>query len=305
MKLLYLNNFRGFTETIIPFKKVNFFVGENSTGKSSILSLLKLMSSIQFWNNPEFNVADIELGFFNELVSSNLTGKKYFEIGFHIDHDEINNEFVRLFKTVSLTFENKGGNPRLTKMRVLIDKYIVIIFIGEKQHRIFTKEVEYQCSTSEDFRKFINDISTDNLKYSVINRNEDSNVVLSYYEIKNVLKEKLPKHIKINGIPRPSFLPFSTWIAPIRTKPKRIYESFKINYSPEGDHTPLLIKSALSNKNKDVISSEEFKNRIEKFGKLSGLFDKIQIESLGKDISSPFIVNVVLNGQSLKITNVG
>ncbi|MBC7486579.1 MAG: AAA family ATPase, partial [Cytophagaceae bacterium] len=80
MKILYLNNFRGFEQTYIPFKQVNFFVGENSSGKSSILSLLKLMSSPQFWNNDDFNISDIELGFFNELVSNTLIGKKSFQI---------------------------------------------------------------------------------------------------------------------------------------------------------------------------------------------------------------------------------
>ncbi len=33
---LYIDNFRGFRITCIPIKDVNFFVGENSTGKTSV-----------------------------------------------------------------------------------------------------------------------------------------------------------------------------------------------------------------------------------------------------------------------------
>lgn len=33
MKYLYMDNFRGFQDTLLPLKDVNFFVGENSSGK--------------------------------------------------------------------------------------------------------------------------------------------------------------------------------------------------------------------------------------------------------------------------------
>lgn len=38
MKTLYLNNYKGFEKTFIPFLDVNFFVGENSTGKTMLIS---------------------------------------------------------------------------------------------------------------------------------------------------------------------------------------------------------------------------------------------------------------------------
>ena len=46
----------------------------------------------------------------------------------------------------------------------------------------------------------------------------------SFFEIRDFLRKELPKELKLRGLARPSFLPYSTWIAPIRTKPKRIYE---------------------------------------------------------------------------------
>lgn len=301
MKLLYLNNFRGFQNTTIQFQQVNFFVGENSTGKSSILSLLKLMSNAQFWNNDDFNIADIELGFFNELVSNNITGKKKFEIGFHYDQDS---ELERPFKTILATYENKLGAPSLFQLRLAIKNFNILIKISDKQFRFQIKETNYECNSEESFKTWIKDTDFSKIKYSIHTTTDDYGTRVSFFEIRSFLRTKLPKDL-LKGVVRSNFLPYSTWISPIRTKPKRIYESFKLSYSPEGDHTPLLIKSVLSNQFKNIITKEAFATALEKFGKNSGLFDKIGIETLGKDLSSPFVLNVFLNGYPLKLTNVG
>jgi len=301
-KFLYLNNFRGFQKTFISFKQVNFFVGENSSGKSSILALLKLMSTSQFWNTGEFNMEDIELGFFNELVSNTIIGKKSFQIAFHYEGQE---DFERLFRTILVNFENDRGTPQITNIRLQLKNYNINIKIGPKQRRVQIKETPYICDSLETFTTWINDTKFDGIKFSVHPINEETYSSSQYVQIRDILKSKLPKDIRLSGYMFPKFLPLSTWIAPIRTKPKRIYESFKLIYSSEGDHTPLLIKSILSNQHKKHISREDFLVALEKFGKRSGLFDKIAIESLGADISSPFIVNIFLNGFPIKLTNVG
>ena len=68
MRTLYLDNYKGFVKTFIPFLDVNFFVGENSTGKTAVLNLLNILSSPKFWISPEFNNETVELGYFDEIV---------------------------------------------------------------------------------------------------------------------------------------------------------------------------------------------------------------------------------------------
>lgn len=304
MKTLYINNFRGFTETYIPIKNVNFFVGENSTGKSSILSILRLISSPFFWNKDDFNLDDVELGFFNELISRNTKGKKEFQIGFHID-DETKNERERAFNTVLVNYKNDKGAPKLSEIRLIVESFNIHINVGEKQLRFFIKEVPYRVECGESFKKWVNDSNFENIPYKILHLDDEFGRRLSFFEIRKFLRDVLTKNVKLNGNARPNFLPYSTWIAPIRTKPKRIYESFKLSFSPEGSHTPLLIKSILNNQFKKNITKEEFSKSIVKFGKQSGLFDKIEVENLGKDMSSPFVLNIYLNGIPLKLTNVG
>lgn len=37
--VLYVDNFRGFSDAYVPLTDINFLVGENSSGKTSLLSL--------------------------------------------------------------------------------------------------------------------------------------------------------------------------------------------------------------------------------------------------------------------------
>ena len=83
-KYLYIDNFRGFSKATLPLKQINFFVGENSTGKSSILKMIKIMEDLQgFWLSPQpkFKSGDADLGSFKDMVSVKSKDKRYFRIG--------------------------------------------------------------------------------------------------------------------------------------------------------------------------------------------------------------------------------
>ena len=67
MKTLYIDNYKGFVDTYIPFEDVNFLVGNNSTGKTSIVNLITLISNPSFWMNPNFNTETIEMGYFDDI----------------------------------------------------------------------------------------------------------------------------------------------------------------------------------------------------------------------------------------------
>ena len=93
----------------------------------------------------------------------------------------------------------------------------------------------------------------------------------------------------------------TTWLAPIRTKPKRTYDEYNLEYSPEGEHTPYLIKK--------YFRKEEEKRRflefVREFGRNSGLFQTIEVKNFGRRITAPFELDVSLNDTVLKIINVG
>lgn len=88
-----------------------------------------------------------------------------------------------------------------------------------------------------------------------------------------------------------------TWIAPIRTKPSRIYDGLTREYSPEGDHAPFVLKQQLK--------SSKFVEKLREFGGASGLFEVLSTHTFGKGIRNPFEVMIQLSGQSFNIENVG
>src|SRR5690606_7443808 len=75
MEKIFLKNYKGFRNQIIELEDINFLVGENSTGKTSILKIINLLSSAEFRFDFEFNNSEVELGYFDEIISKNITEK--------------------------------------------------------------------------------------------------------------------------------------------------------------------------------------------------------------------------------------
>ena len=91
------------------------------------------------------------------------------------------------------------------------------------------------------------------------------------------------------------------WLAPIRTKAQRTYDQLTTVFSPEGDHTPYLIRKTLRSKN----AAGKFKEFIRKVGESSGLFQDVLIKNYGREITAPFELDIVLDDKALNLSTVG
>ena len=118
---IYADNYRGFKGTIIPLKQVNFLVGENSTGKSSILELIENLADINFWAfNPELGGEFTPRRHFSDLVSSDSTTKKNFTIG-SLSFSKNRSDAVY---GMLVTYINVDGRPYPSKISVITDNKI-------------------------------------------------------------------------------------------------------------------------------------------------------------------------------------
>ena len=81
-----MHKFRGFVKTLIPLSKVNFFVGENSTGKTSVLSAIEILSSAEFFYSAELSSQFCDFSAFEDSTSEVKTNAKfslgYFRLSF-------------------------------------------------------------------------------------------------------------------------------------------------------------------------------------------------------------------------------
>ncbi len=307
MPVIYFDNFRGFSDTFIPLKNINFFVGENSTGKTSVLKLIKIVSDPRFWLMQDFNSEEAELGYFSEIMSSNSSKRKFFDIGLLGDSKdkEVN------ISAIKMRFFEKEGQPELREI-CLIDKTINFQAIIEDngfkyRYSIIDLENITESNKLKYFGKWIKSNGLENKTYTKVNIEGSFFRQAFLLQIDTIIAREIRKDDKkneIKGFKIPSFLRDIAWLAPIRTEPKRTYDNYKINFNPDGTHAPYILKKLLKSKKnaKKATSVEEI---LKKFGRDSGLFEEIKITNLGKSDTSPFEIHIVINGNPLKITNVG
>ncbi|QGX40593.1 AAA family ATPase [Permianibacter aggregans] len=298
IRCLYVDNFRGFHDSILELRKVNFFVGENSTGKSSILSLLKIISDFEFQYLGELKSRDVFLGSFKEIASKDqpitiaeLMGKE--------SEDGLGFEEIR--SALMYEFRNEEGLPSLRKITFYSDQQIVTVhkdkdatkarslaisefFYMEDAHELMRKMRDFQNSESiSGWKK----IESPNIgRTGAVQLLDIACATLALKKISSSLYKRERSEI--------------IWLAPIRAKPKRTYDGFRAAYTPEGDHAPYLLKK--------LLTTEKYRRHaeiIDSFGEDSGLYSNVEVNSYGKDETSPFELKVKIGRRKVRITNVG
>lgn len=308
MKYLYVDNYRGFSNLYIPLKDVNFLIGENSTGKSSILAILSLITKYKFWFDQNFNDTDIQLGMFKDIISARSENTSNFKIG--MINLESNPEDSFCFLAI---FSEQEGQPSISRFHYSINTTETSIFFldsveysinqidGLKQTLAFYQSLFERWMTIKKTRKNIQNIKSE---FGI----QNSSLVYVIHNVENDIRrqseDKEPRSVR-----RPflsclhSAFGEVVWLAPIRSKPKRTYDDYKSEFSSDGSHIPYLIKKILG---ASSTKASEFKSFMKRFGLKSGLMDSISIQKYGTDdYISPFGLLIELNDIKLNLNFVG
>jgi hypothetical protein len=143
----YIDKCRGFSSTFIPVTDVNFLVGENSTGKTSVLSLIKLLTAPQFLFNSGFSDEHVNFGHFSDMVSAHSDDKSYFSVG--VVTEEISRQGkLPIANACLLTFMPEEGLPRMT--RVTLCRGIEKVSIRVRGKSAYYKREKYDTPTTVD-----------------------------------------------------------------------------------------------------------------------------------------------------------
>lgn len=322
MKIFYLDNFRGFQKTKIPILDVNFCVGENSTGKTSFLSIFNLFSSYRFWLEQTFDTGEPGFGNFDDIVSISTNNQSYFRIGFaeevlDTDSDDKQNDdkqnTEKVTRGILLTYINNEGMPKLYKCTHNFGRDVITITFTKKtvRYKNTTSKVDllidkFQNHLFDEWSDIHNTKTTSGYKV-ITDKFVNVDVVpplyiLSYiYENEIVSKDNgKGRHLSYH-LPGASYTGNVAWIAPIRTKPRRTYDEIRLDFSPEGEHTPYIVKKILDSGS----NAKKFQSFMRRFGKESGLFKEVNIHRFGKSVTSPFELEVTLEVKPLNISSVG
>lgn len=281
----YIDNFRGIQEETVDLQNVTFLVGENSSGKTSIMRAISILSDFRFLMNGEIASDDKDFYSFDDLISVNRTSDN-FSLGL-IDENE---HMIEL-----LSFENDDGLPKCTKVVLFVKGHLIIL-------RLKSTYFEYGIKVKAEFEDVaqnlskIEDLMKDvTFKKDVSRHRAPFPIFLHFLAPKDRDVRAIYKDLE--QIPVLSILP-CLFEAPIRAKPQNIYSGAKMSYTAEGLHTPFVIKNALKEKNEKI-------ELLRKFGKNSGLFEDIRTTAYGDNNLAPFELIVEKNGSEFPISSVG
>lgn len=90
--------------------------------------------------------------------------------------------------------------------------------------------------------------------------------------------------------------------APMRSRPKRTYDQLSDEFSPEGDHVPLLLARATDPNNRQA---QALHKALRDFGDYSEMFNDIGVKKLGKGSGDPFQVQVRMGTKNSNLVDVG
>jgi predicted ATPase len=296
MQILYFDNVRGFESTYIDLKSVNFFVGENSTGKTSILKLIAILSSVGFWRYGEFGDAETSLGGFEDIVTTpRNNAKDYFEVGIFADNHSDNEWSAFKFR-----FINKDNFPFLKELCYCNEWVNLQVIVDGKfiRYRYVVKNEILELQ-QKDFKAWVEKNGLNEFAFSKAPVEYDSILhILDWFF--GEMMTKIGK--QINGLTslsrRGLFLSPFVWISPLRNEPQRTYNHQGLIYDPKGSHSPSVLKEILLGPNVKYI--------LNRFGSDSGLYDDITVNDISdSENSNRFELLVSINGNARSIVNVG
>lgn len=278
----------------VPLRPLTLLVGENSTGKSTVLSLLHAALQSDFPDLKKlFNQPPFELGGF-DTISTNRGGRagraKDFYVGFaHAEHEKLTAWFSPLQGGLTLSrLEAESSNLEVSFTSG--DKNVARYRFTDKSGKRLTFQREMKLSPK----------LTDELRYGIFEyglEGSESENPITKAESESLREQSMRFQMAL-------FLgkPTVRAIAPLRTTPHRTYEMMMEDVSPGGEHVPRILHERYGSNDRDGGRLFKLLNR---YGSQGGLFDKLIIRKLGNRPSDPFQVRIKTFGPDVNLMDVG
>lgn len=295
---LYIDNYRGFRDIFIKLSKVNFLVGENSSGKTSILKLIAAISSNDFWHSQSLRGVDADLSSFKDMGSDNERGRV--RVAVLYNSREPDPETVDV-AAISIVFSRgRSGDTSVDYMKCsMVEGGELIIkglgsngkylqFLHRQRNPVNDEGLSQWAREDPPLRGYARE------RIGLIGR-------LPFTFLISYLFERAGKGEK-NRVSLVGLGSKCIWTAPIRTSPRMVYYGKAYNYSPDGSHVPYDLRRVLkigANKPKRTIDA------LNKFGVDSGLFDGVVVRRFGRESNAPFAIEVRMGDEIRNIASVG
>ncbi len=296
-------------EQRLNIRPLTFLVGENSTGKSTILAcfhaLARFLQSGGNWGKSQagffFNESPYQMGVFADIVRKSRPQKESFALGFRMPFSKK--------ETVDCVYEfgaSAGGEAECKIARYSFSAG------GHISFTLFADDRKLKIDQTADDKfdlqgpvglgidlGYIWDIA--NLRNGERQESESSKALREFLTAKFKPIINLPPQLFTRiMLEIQSPLPRIKNFAPIRSRPRRTYNPGEsLHGDPEGGDIPLLLR------NMDQKRLENLRRALNAFGKASGMFSDVRVRKLGKAKNEPFQVRIKVRGPSVNMVDVG
>ena len=308
MNRVTLKNFRCFREEqTARLAPLTLLVGGNSTGKTSFLALLRALWRVAVDEIvPDFREEPYDLGTFRDIAhyrGGRGGSADSFEAGLHYD------EAQRRGKPVSFTvsFREREGVPYPTtrgvtgkevSMEVETDDDGQVSIRFGRQQQTWQKVIDYpswpNSTRLTPLRVLVRnpEIWAEPDEWTPVPNETQSDNTPTQSDVDELQALVFSLRQRLNRSRRHPFAG-----APVRSHPRRTYDPTQPFQDSRGEYIPTYLAS-ISRRNQ--LEWTEIKHSLENFGKNSGLFDEIWIESFGKTDADPFQVKIRKFGKRSK-----
>ena len=312
-----LENYRCFREKqTARLAPLTLLVGENSTGKTSFLALIRALWDTAFLSMaPDFREGPFDLGAFPQVVHDR-GGREGHADSFVAEFDYADSRIPdQVPRGVSFhaTFTDRSGvaypvlqgftaeDFRLEAERGKRGEYLLRHATPTSKEDIPIQQRYFRGDQTRIFPliHFILEVEYGNTN----GEPEEHRAPGAASASKGLPTRRTSGELRAAADDLYAFLwskfeqqrPFAS--APIRSRPLRTYDPIRLSRDPEGEHIPSYL-AGISLRDREKWA--RLKAALESFGRESGLFDEISIKLLGKIEGSPFQVQIRKFGRRLK-----
>jgi energy-coupling factor transporter ATP-binding protein EcfA2 len=288
---LFLENVRGFHgRHELQVKPLTLLVGENSSGKTSLLASLSAVLQRDFPAPDCFNRQPFELGTYDTIAS--FRGGK-----------------GGRSSTFSVGFEREEG----TAVFAQFGAHLGGIRVRSISISLGGAELRGDPYSGQWLVKFFmpdTGLQTVNFNTPIPWNGSETIAGLAPYFYRALVEERGEMNATNAAAMQALFsltevvyqTPEALAFAPLRTRPRRTYDGIVEKIKPEGDHVPLVLSRVLgaeASKNADIGAA------LTEFGKASGLYTGLRVKRMGNRPSDPFQVRVKSAGPDVNLVDVG
>lgn len=314
MDSLTIQNYRCFRERqTARLAPLTLLVGENSTGKSSFLAMIRIMSQLAAGNNaPDFKEPPYDLGSFDEIAfadDESQSGATSFIGGF--ESDTSRNKQLKLLETVErfrfeAEFQKRGPAPALTRRSMAMGSVSMdeeLLTGNRYRAHVRTPRGQWRLEEDAASQRVGEPPSLPRLPGIAFSRGlragrGEETPFTPTGDSPSIEQEDL---MMIDNLGRQAYrhsrgrLPFAS--APVRSTPHRTYDPAPPNPDPDGNYIPMYLADLSHQKESDW---KRLKSLLEKFGKDADLFDEIVIRQFDRGGIDPFQIQIRKGGRSIQ-----